>query len=141
MNIPTLQKIKSSSQKELYRNNLKNQLILKSANISNKIIESKIKKSEEMYMRAKQRQNRLEIARINSELMRMEKIFKVEMKHMDRNFSNKYRKINQIFNIYDIIKYYNDINYYNLNNRNDFLNKNDDYILNDIKNEYDYKNY
>ena len=141
MNIPTFQKIKSSSQKELYGNNLKNQLILKSANISNKIIESKIKKSEEMYMRAKQRQNRLEIARINSELMRMEKIFKVEMKHMDRNFSNKYRKINQIFNIYDIIKYYNDINYYNLNNRNDFLNKNDDYILNDIKNEYDYKNY
>ena len=140
MNIQSLQKIKSSSQNELYRNNLKNQLILKNAIISNKIIDSKIKKREEMYMRSKQRQKRLEMARITSELMRMEKIYKIEMKHLNRDFNNKYRKINQIFNIYDINRYFND-NIYYMNDRFDFLDQNNENLLKDITNEYDYKSY
>ena len=115
MNIKTIQKIKSLSLQENYRMNLKNRLILKNANISNKIIDSKIKRREEMYNQHMQRQNRLEIARINSEVMRMKKIFKIQMKHIERDFNNKYRHINQLFNIYDLKRYYIDdlINLYN----------------------------
>ena len=108
MNIKTIQKIKSLSLQENYRMNLKNRLILKNANISNKIIDSKIKRREEMYNQHMQRQNRLEIARINSEVMRMKKIFKIQMKHIERDINNKYRHINQIFDIYDIKRYFID---------------------------------
>ena len=109
MNIQTIQRIKSLSKNKIHENNLKNKYILKDAIISNKIIESKIRKREEMYMKHQQRQARLENARINSELMRMEKIFKIERKQLNRDFNNIYKHIYQIFNIYDYIKDYNDI--------------------------------
>ena len=99
-----------------------------------------MKKREEMYMKHQQRQARLENARINSELLRMEKIFKIERKQLNRDFNNIYRHIYQIFNIYDIIKDYNDYNYY-VNERDNFSSQNKKMLLNDIKNEYSHKNY
>ena len=133
MNIP---KINSISQEEIYKNNLELRLVLKNANISNKIIQSKIKKGEELYRQFKQRQNRLEIARINSELMNFEKKFKIEWKHMNRDINNKYRKINQIFNIYDINKYYNDQYFNYINKRFDFFNINKNEYSSSNKNKY-----
>ena len=140
MNIQTIQRIKSLSQNKTREHQLKYKYVLKEANISNKIMESKMKKREEMYMKHQQRQARLENARINSELLRMEKIFKIERKQLNRDFNNIYRHIYQIFNIYDIIKDYNDYNYY-VNERNNFSSQNKETLLNDIKNEYSHKNY
>ena len=140
MNIQTIQRIKSLSQNKTREHQLKYKYVLKEANISNKIMESKMKKREEMYMKHQQRQSRLENARINSELLRMEKIFKIERKQLNRDFNNIYRHIYQIFNIYDIIKDYNDYNYY-VNERNNFSSQNKETLLNDIKNEYSHKNY
>ena len=142
MNIQTIQRIKSLSKNKIHENNLKNKYILKDAIISNKIIESKIRKREEMYMKHQQRQARLENARINSELMRMEKIFKIERKQLNRDFNNIYKHIYQIFNIYDYIKDYNDIyiNHY-MNERSNSSSQNREMLLNDIKNEYRYKKY
>ena len=142
MNIQTIQRIKSLSKNKIHENNLKNKYILKDAIISNKIIESKIRKREEMYMKHQQRQTRLENARINSELMRMEKIFKIERKQLNRDFNNIYKHIYQIFNIYDYIKDYNDIyiNHY-VNERSNSSSQNREMLLNDIKNEYSYKKY
>ena len=142
MNIQTIQRIKSLSQNKLHENNLKNKYILKDAIISNKIIESKIRKREEMYMKHQQRQARLENARINSELMRMEKIFKIERKQLNRDFNNIYKHIYQIFNIYDYIKDYNDIyNSHYMIERSNSSSQNREMLLNDIKNEYRYKKY
>ena len=140
MNIQTIQRIKSLSQNKTREHHLKYKYVLKEANISNKIMESKMRKREEMYMKHQQRQSRLENARINSELLRMEKIFKIERKQLNRDFNNIYRHIYQIFNIYDIIKDYNDYNYY-VNERNNFSSQNKETLLNDIKNEYSHKNY
>ena len=140
MNIQTIQRIKSLSQNKTREHQLKYKYVLKEANISNKIMESKMKKREEMYNKHQQRQARLENARINSELLRMEKIFKIERKQLNRDFNNIYRHIYQIFNIYDIIKDYNDYNYY-VNERNNFSSQNKETLLNDIKNEYSHKNY
>ena len=140
MNIQTIQRIKSLSQNKTREHQLKYKYVLKEANISNKIMESKMRKREEMYMKHQQRQARLENARINSELLRMEKIFKIERKQLNRDFNNIYRHIYQIFNIYDIIKDYNDYNYY-VNERNNFSSQNKETLLNDIKNEYSHKNY
>ena len=140
MNIQTIQRIKSLSQNKTREHQLKYKYVLKEANISNKIMESKMRKREEMYMKHQQRQSRLENARINSELLRMEKIFKIERKQLNRDFNNIYRHIYQIFNIYDIIKDYNDYNYY-VNERNNFSSQNKKMLLNDIKNEYSHKNY
>ncbi len=140
MNIQTIQRIKSLSQNKTREHQLKYKYVLKEANISNKIMESKMKKREEMYMKHQQRQARLENARINSELLRMEKIFKIERKQLNRDFNNIYRHIYQIFNIYDIIKDYNDYNYY-VNERDNFSSQNKKMLLNDIKNEYSHKNY
>ncbi len=140
MNIQTIQRIKSLSQNKTREHQLKYKYVLKEANISNKIMESKMRKREEMYMKHQQRQSRLENARINSELLRMEKIFKIERKQLNRDFNNIYRHIYQIFNIYDIIKDYNDYNYY-VNERNNFSSQNKETLLNDIKNEYSHKNY
>ena len=140
MNIQTIQRIKSLSQNKTREHQLKYKYLLKEANISNKIMESKMRKREEMYMKHQQRQSRLENARINSELLRMEKIFKIERKQLNRDFNNIYRHIYQIFNIYDIIKDYNDYNYY-VNERNNFSSQNKETLLNDIKNEYSHKNY
>ena len=140
MNIQTIQRIKSLSQNKTREHQLKYKYVLKEANISNKIMESKMRKREEMYMKHQQRQSRLENARINSELLRMEKIFKIERKQLNRDFNNIYRHIYQIFNIYDIIKDYNDYNYY-VNKRNNFSSQNKETLLNDIKNEYSHKNY
>ena len=140
MNIQTIQRIKSLSQNKTREHQLKYKYVLKEANISNKIMESKMRKREEMYMKHQQRQSRLENARINSELLRMEKIFKIERKQLNRDFNNIYRHIYQIFNIYDIIKDYNDYNYY-VNERNNFSSQNKEMLLNDIKNEYSHKNY
>ena len=142
MNIQTIQRIKSLSKKKIHENNLKNKYILIDAIISNKIIESKIRKREEMYMKHQQRQARLENARINSELMRMEKIFKIERKQLNRDFNNIYKHIYQIFNIYDYIKDYNDIyNNHYMNERSNSSSQNKEILLNDIKNEYRYKKY
>ena len=140
MNIQTIQRIKSLSQNKTREHQLKYKYVLKEANISNKIMESKMRKREEMYMKHQQRQSRLENARINSELLRMEKIFKIERKQLNRDFNNIYRHIYQIFNIYDIIKDYNDYNYY-VNERNNFSSQNKETLLNHIKNEYSHKNY
>ena len=140
MNIQTIQRIKSLSQNKTREHQLKYKYVLKEANISNKIMESKMKKREEMYNKHQQRQARLENARINSELLRMEKIFKIERKQLNRDFNNIYRHIYQIFNIYDIIKEYNDYNYY-MNERDNFSSQNKKMLLNDIKNEYSHKNY
>ena len=140
MNIQTIQRIKSLSQNKTREHQLKYKYVLKEANISNKIMESKMKKREEMYNKHQQRQARLENARINSELLRMEKIFKIERKQLNRDFNNIYRHIYQIFNIYDIIKDYNDYNYY-VNERDNFSSQNKKMLLNDIKNEYSHKNY
>ena len=140
MNIQTIQRIKSLSQNKTREHQLKYKYVLKEANISNKIMESKMRKREEMYMKHQQRQSRLENARINSELLRMEKIFKIERKQLNRDFNNIYRHIYQIFNIYDIIKDYNDYNYY-VNERDNFSSQNKKMLLNDIKNEYSHKNY
>ena len=140
MNIQTIQRIKSLSQNKTREHQLKYKYVLKEANISNKIMESKMRKREEMYMKHQQRQSRLENARINSELLRMEKIFKIERKQLNRDFNNIYRHIYQIFNIYDIIKDYNDYNYY-VNERNNFSSQNKETLLNDIKNDYSHKNY
>ena len=140
MNIQTIQRIKSLSQNKTREHLLKYKYVLKEANISNKIMESKMRKREEMYMKHQQRQSRLENARINSELLRMEKIFKIERKQLNRDFNNIYRHIYQIFNIYDIIKDYNDYNYY-VNERDNFSSQNKKMLLNDIKNEYSHKNY
>ena len=140
MNIQTIQRIKSLSQNKTREHQLKYKYVLKEANISNKIMESKMRKREEMYMKHQQRQSRLENARINSELLRMEKIFKIERKQLNRDFNNIYRHIYQIFNIYDIIKDYNNYNYY-VNERNNFSSQNKETLLNDIKNEYSHKNY
>ena len=142
MNIQTIQRIKSLSKNKIHENNLKNKYILKDAIISNKIIESKIRKREEMYMKHQQRQARLENARINSELMRMEKIFKIERKQLNRDFNNIYKHIYQIFNIYDYIKDYNDIyNNHYMNERSNSSSQNREMLLNDIKKEYSYKKY
>ena len=140
MNIQTIQRIKSLSQNKTREHQLKYKYVLKEANISNKIMESKMKKREEMYRKHQQRQARLENARISSELLRMEKIFKIERKQLNRDFNNIYRHIYQIFNIYDIIKDYNDYNYY-VNERDNFSSQNKKMLLNDIKNEYSHKNY
>ena len=140
MNIQTIQRIKSLSQNKTREHQLKYKYVLKEANISNKIMQLKMRKREEMYMKHQQRQSRLENARINSELLRMEKIFKIERKQLNRDFNNIYRHIYQIFNIYDIIKDYNDYNYY-VNERNNFSSQNKKMLLNDIKNEYSHKNY
>ena len=140
MNIQTIQRIKSLSQNKTREHQLKYKYVLKEANISNKIMESKMKKREEMYMKHQERHARLENARINSELLRMEKIFKIERKQLNRDFNNIYRHIYQIFNIYDIIKDYNDYNYY-VNERDNFSSQNKKMLLNDIKNEYSHKNY
>ena len=140
MNIQTIQRIKSLSQNKTREHQLKYKYVLKEANISNKIMQLKMRKREEMYMKHQQRQSRLENARINSELLRMEKIFKIETKQLNRDFNNIYRHIYQIFNIYDIIKDYNDYNYY-VNERNNFSSQNKETLLNDIKNEYSHKNY
>ena len=140
MNIQTIQRIKSLSQNKTREHQLKYKYVLKEANISNKIMQLKMRKREEMYMKHQQRQSRLENARINSELLRMEKIFKIERKQLNRDFNNIYRHIYQIFNIYDIIKDYNDYNYY-VNERNNFSSQNKETLLNDIKNEYSHKNY
>ena len=140
MNIQTIQRIKSLSQNKTREHQLKYKYVLKEANISNKIMESKMRKREEMYMKHQQRQSRLENARINSELLRMEKIFKIERKQLNRDFNNIYRHIYQIFNIYIINKEYNNYNYY-VNERNNFSSQNKETLLNDIKNEYSHKNY
>ena len=140
MNIQTIQRIKSLSQNKTREHQLKYKYVLKEANISNKIMQLKMRKREEMYMKHQQRQSRLENARINSELLRIEKIFKIERKQLNRDFNNIYRHIYQIFNIYDIIKDYNDYNYY-VNERNNFSSQNNKTLLNDIKNEYSHKNY
>ena len=140
MNIQTIQRIKSLSQNKTREHQLKYKYVLKEANISNKIMQLKMRKREEMYMKHQQRQSRLENARINSELLRMEKIFKIERKQLNRDFNNIYRHIYQIFNIYDIIKDYNDYNYY-VNERDNFSSQNKKMLLNDIKNEYSHKNY
>ena len=140
MNIQTIQRIKSLSQNKTREHQLKYKYVLKEANISNKIMQLKMRKREEMYMKHQQRQSRLENARINSELLRIEKIFKIERKQLNRDFNNIYRHIYQIFNIYDIIKDYNDYNYY-VNERNNFSSQNKEMLLNDIKNEYSHKNY
>ena len=95
MNIQTIQRIKSLSQNKTREHQLKYKYVLKEANISNKIMESKMKKREEMYNKHQQRQARLENARINSELLRMEKIFKIERKQLNRDFNNIYRHIFQ----------------------------------------------
>ena len=142
MNIQTIQRIKSLSQNKTREHQLKYKYVLKEANISNKIMESKMKKREEMYNKHQQRQARLENARINSELLRMEKIFKIERKQLNRDFNNIYKHIYQIFNIYDYIKDYNDLyNNHYMNERSNSSSQNREMLLNDIKNEYRYKKY
>ena len=136
-----VQQIRNKYQKEIYKKNLELKFILKNANISNKIIDSKIKKREELYKQFKLRQSRLEIARINSELMNLEKIFKIERKHLNRDINNKYRNINQILNIYSINKYYNNYYYNYMNKRMNCFNNDKEETKIDINNKYNYKNY
>ena len=97
------QRIENLSKQEIYKNNLETKIILKNADISKRIIESKIKKSEGRYNQFKEKQDRLVEARIKSELEKLEKIKKLERKQMNRNFNeinNKYKILNRQYDIF-----------------------------------------
>ena len=97
------QRIENLSKQEIYKNNLETKIILKNADISKRIIESKIKKSEGRYNQFKEKQDRLVEARIKSELEKLEKIKKLERKQMNRNFNeinNKYKILNRKYDIF-----------------------------------------
>ena len=97
------QRIENLSKQEIYKNNLETKIILKNADISKRIIESKIKKSEGRYNQFKENQDRLVEARIKSELEKLEKIKKLERKQMNRNFNeinNKYKILNRQYDIF-----------------------------------------
>ena len=97
------QRIEILSKQEIYKNNLETKIILKNADISKRIIESKIKKSEGRYNQFKENQDRLVEARIKSELEKLEKIKKLERKQMNRNFNeinNKYKILNRKYDIF-----------------------------------------
>ena len=97
------QRIEILSKQEIYKNNLETKIILKNADISKRIIESKIKKSEGRYNQFKEKQDRLVEARIKSELEKLEKIKKLERKQMNRNFNeinNKYKILNRQYDIF-----------------------------------------
>ena len=111
------------SQKEMAKNQLEVKLILKRAKTNNKIIESRNKAREEMHRKFKERENRLEIARIKSELMRLDKINKIKNRQMSRDVKNIKMKFQQISQN-DII---NNNNYiFNQNNieKNELINTN-----------------
>ena len=110
----SIQKLNSLIDRESYEFNLENKIFLKDVNISSKIIESKIKKSIEMHKQFKQRQNRLEIARIYSELMRLDKINKINRNHMYRDFNyNRKKYLNKANISSDISRHYYNIDNYN----------------------------
>ena len=136
------------SEREIAKNQLEVKLILKRAKTNNKIIESRNKAREEMHRKFKERENRLEIARIKNELMRLDRINKIKNKQMSRdvkNIKNKFHQISQNDNINN--------NYYNFNKSN---NENDELVntnkisnfssyrrqnLNNLKNKFYDKNY
>ena len=98
------QRIENLSKQEIYKNNLETKIILKNADISKRIIESKIKKSEGRYNQFKEKQDRLVEARIKSELEKLEKIKKLERKQMNRDFNeinNKYKILNKQYDIFE----------------------------------------
>ena len=98
------QRLENLSKQEIYKNNLETKILLKNANIAKRLIESKNKKSEDRYNQFKQKQNRLVEARIKSELEKLEKIKKLERKQMNRDFNeinNKYKILNQKYDIFE----------------------------------------
>ena len=98
------QRLENLSKQEIYKNNLETKILLKNANISKRLIESKNKKNEDRYNQFKQKQNRLVEARIKSELEKLAKIKKLERKQMNRDFNeinNKYKILNQKYNIFE----------------------------------------
>ena len=98
------QRLENLSKQEIYKNNLETKILLKNANIAKRLIESKNKKSEDRYNQFKQKQNRLVEARIKSELEKLAKIKKLERKQMNRDFNeinNKYKILNQKYNIFE----------------------------------------
>ena len=97
------QRIENLSKQEIYKNNLETKIILKNADISKRIIDTKIKKSEGRYNQFKEKQDRLVEARIKSELEKLEKIKKLERKQMNRDFNeinNKYKILNRQYDIF-----------------------------------------
>ena len=119
--------IENLSRQEIYKNNLETKILLKNANIQKRLMESKNKKSEEIYNQFKQKQNRFVEARIKSELEKYEKIKKLEQKQMKRDFNEINSKYKILNNQYDIFerneKIKNNFNEnYNLQKKNwDFL--------------------
>ena len=98
------QRLENLSKQEIYKNNLETKILLKNANIAKRLIESKNKKSEDRYNQFKQKQNRLVDAKIKSELEKLEKIKKLERKQMNRDFNeinNKYKILNQKYDIFE----------------------------------------
>ena len=98
------QRLENLSKQEIYKNNLETKILLKNANIAKRLIESKNKKNEDRYNQFKQKQNRLVDAKIKSELEKLAKIKKLERKQMNRDFNeinNKYKILNQKYNIFE----------------------------------------
>ena len=127
MNIHLLERL---SFNELYKNELSLNLFLKNVNISSRIINKKNKRSEELYN--KFRQNRTEKARLNKEIKSLEKIKKIEKKHMNGYFNeinNKYKSMNKE---YDNIRK-SEINNYFINNNSGKININKWQFLSQMK--------
>ena len=124
--------LKGLSINELYKNELSLNLFLKNVNISSRVINKKNKRSEELYNKFMQRQNRTEKARINKEIKSLEKIKKIEKKHMNGYFNeinNRYKSMNKE---YDNIRK-SEISNYFINNNNGKININKWQFLSQIK--------
>ena len=124
--------LKRLSINELYKNELSLNLFLKNVDISSRVINKKNKRSEELYNKFMQRQNRTEKARINKEIKSLEKIKKIEKKHMNGYFNeinNRYKSMNKE---YDNIRK-SEISNYFINNNNGKININKWQFLSQIK--------
>ena len=124
--------LKGLSINELYKNELSLNLFLKNVNISSRVINKKNKRSEELYNKFMQRQNRTEKARINKEIKSLEKIKKIEKKHINGYFNeinNRYKSMNKE---YDNIRK-SEISNYFINNNNGKININKWQFLSQIK--------
>ena len=124
--------LKRLSINELYKNELSLNLFLKNVNISSRVINKINKRSEELYNKFMQRQNRTEKARINKEIKSLEKIKKIEKKHINGYFNeinNRYKSMNKE---YDNIRK-SEISNYFINNNNGKININKWQFLSQIK--------
>ena len=100
-----VQQIEKLSQEKLYKQNIEINLFLKNINIANNIIEYKNKSREEKYNRFKKKGKSFEIAKIKSELMKLEKINNINNKHMNNDIKYIENKFINLYNKYNKNKY------------------------------------